>query len=195
MNKNTFGVLTLYLISLNISQVCYASEDTAVMEEYCVSKSGTVTPMTAWFDTQNGKVEGMTEKFCTFERDNGHIVIGLSAFASEHANIAATYMKSLNEIKMGSDLMQNKDKSATKEKSMGLGLANPSYEVCKNLGGTAINYKFHGNFSPKEGGDSDICVFGDGSMVSAWSLIYMANHRSGYDEIKNNVKSEPLPLL
>ncbi|MGV3739983.1 MAG: hypothetical protein ACO1N3_01655 [Gammaproteobacteria bacterium] len=194
MKKNTLGILSLYLVSLNISQICYALEDNDPLAEYCVSKSGTLTPMTAWFETQNGPVAGLTEKFCTFERDNGYIVIGLSAFASEHANIAATYMKSLTEIKMGSDVMQDKDKSATNTKSAGLGLANPSYAVCKNLGGTAINYKFHGNFRPKAGGDSDICVFGDGSMVSAWSLIYMANHRAGYDEVKGYVRSEPLPL-
>lgn len=194
MKNNTVAMLALYLVSLNISQICYALEDNDPLAEYCVSKSGTLTPMTAWFETQNGPVAGLTEKFCTFERDHGYIVIGLSAFASEHANIAATYMKSLTEIKMGSDVMQDKDQSATNTKSSDLGLANPSYAVCKNLGGTAINYKFHGNFRPKEGGDSDICVFGDGSMVSAWSLIYMANHRAGYDEIKGYVRSEPLPL-
>ncbi|HVT62245.1 MAG TPA: hypothetical protein VHD33_02005 [Legionellaceae bacterium] len=150
-------------------------------EDYCIAKGGTVTPMTASFQTASGVVKGLTEKFCTFERDNGHITIGLSAFSSSEPNIAATYMKKLSEINENSTLMEK-------------GPGNPSYSVCKNLGGTAITYKFVGHFRPAEGGDSDICVFGDGSMVSAWSLIYMANHRKGYDEVKESVKSQPLPM-
>lgn len=192
MKKHALGTLTVYLICLNAAQICCAAEDPHALAEYCVAKGGTVTPMTVWFDTQRGQVEGFTNLFCMFERDHGQIAIGLTAFASEHPNIAATYMKSLPEIKMGSDDMPNKGKSSGD--TSGLRLANPSYAVCKNLGGTAINYKFHGNFRPKEGGDSDICVFGDGSMVSTWSLIYMTNHRNGYDEVKGYVKSEPLPL-
>ena len=192
MNKSAYGMLTVYLICLNAAQICYAEEDNAALANYCVAKGGKVTPMTAWFDTSTGPREGFTDQFCTFERDHGHIAIGLAAFASEHASIAATYMKSLPEIKMGSEDQQ--DKNQTSNLAKGLGLANPSYAVCKNLGGAVINYKFHGNFRPKEGGDSDICVFGDGSMVSTWSLIYMANHRDGYDEVKGYVKSEPLPM-
>lgn len=43
-------------------------------------------------------------------------------------------------------------------------------------------------------GQSDICVLGDGSMVSGWSLIYMASHREGYGDIKNKVKANPLNI-
>lgn len=188
MKTHQIGSAVLLSVGLSMTQICMA--DTESMNNYCVTKGGTITPMTAWFETNKGPVAGLTEQFCTFERDNGYIVIGLTAFASEQPNIAATYMKTLPEFKDNSDLMRDKSKSASK--STGLGLANPSYAVCRNLGGTAISFKFHGNFRPKQGGDTDICVFGDGSMVSAWSLIYMANHRPGYDEVKGYAKSEPL---
>lgn len=172
---------TMLLIGLGWSQIGAAASASDALAEYCLAKGGTLTPMTAWFETEKGSVEGFTEQFCTFERDRGHIVIGLSAFAAEQPNIAATYMKNLPEITEKSTLMAG-------------GAGNPSYNVCKNLGGTAIGFKFPGTFKPKDGGDSDVCVFGDGSMVSAWSLIYMANHRAGYDEIKGYVKSEPLAI-
>lgn len=189
MKSLQISKIVLFTVGLGLSQVCSALVDNDPLGEYCVSKSGTLTPMTAWFETAHGPIEGLTEKFCTFERDNGYLVIGLSAFASDHANIAATYMKSLPEIKEGSTLL-----SERKPKNGMLGLANPSVGVCQKLGGTTINYRFQGNFKPASGGASDICTFGDGSMVSAWTLIYMANHRPGYDEVKNDVKSQPMAL-
>lgn len=187
MTSYQTGKRLLCALGLSMTQVSMADS----WGDYCVAKGGTLTPMTAWFETARGPIEGMTKRFCTFERDHGYIVIGLSAFASEQPNIAASYMTSLPEIKGNSDLMHDQTKRQIKT---GYGLANPSYAVCKNLGGTSINFKFQGNFRPQQGGDADICVFGDGSMVSAWSLIYMANHRAGYDEVKGYVKSLPLPL-
>lgn len=188
MKTRQIGNAVLLSLGLAMAQDCMAEVDP--LSQYCGAQGGTVTPMTAWFDTNKGPVAGFTEQFCTFTRDKGYIVIGLKAFASEQPNIAATYMKTLPEFKDDSDLMRDKTKPAGETK--GYGLPNPSYAVCQNLGGAAITYKFHGNFRPQQGGDVDICVFGDGSMVSAWSLIYMANHRAGYDEVKSYVKSEPL---
>lgn len=189
MKAYPIGKMILFSVGLAVSPICIALVDNDPLAEYCVSKSGTLTPMTAWFETAQGPIEGLTEQFCTFERDHGYLVIGLSAFASEHANIAATYMKNLPEIKEGSTLL-----SEHTSKSGALGMPNPSSSVCQTLGGTTINYRFQGNFKPATGGASDICTFGDGSMVSAWTLIYMANHRTGYDEVKNDVKSQPLAL-
>ena len=189
MKPHQIGSVAFLSVGLSMTQLCLA--DTDPLSDYCVAKGGMVTPMTAWFETNTGPVAGLTEKFCTFERDKGYIVIGLSAFASEQSNIAATYMKTLPEFKEDSDLMRDKSKPAGQ--SSGFGMPNPSYAVCQNLGGTAITYKFHGSFRPQQGGDVDICVFGDGSMVSAWSLIYMANHRAGYDEVNSYVKSQPIP--
>ena len=41
---------------------------------------------------------------------------------------------------------------------------------------------------------SDICVFGDNSTVSAWSLIYIAKGRPGYDKVGKTVRSSPLEI-
>ena len=106
---------------------------------------------------------------------------GLRRFASEEPSIAATYIKILPEIDSHSTLWKGS-------------LMNPSYNVCKNLGGTAIAFVASGGFANVLG-QTDACVFGDGSMVSAWSLIYMANHREGYDLIKEKVRATPLAIL
>ena len=89
-------------------------------------------------------------------------------------------MKTMNEIDQASLLWKGK-------------YTNPSHNVCKNIGGTTIGFVTSGGFS-NHLGQTDICIFGDGSMVSAWSLIYMANHREGYDEIRKMVKATPLDI-
>ena len=177
--KRTSARVGLGWLLITSASLAYASvkENTT----YCKNKGGSVTPMTTWYSGPAGTTSGWTQLFCTFERDKGYIVIGLETFASSHPNIAATYMKILPELGDNSSLFQG-------------GAHNPSYNVCQNLGGTAMNYKQNGTFRSDGGGDSDICVFGDGSMVSAWSLIYMANHRHGYDEVKNSARALPLPL-
>ncbi len=169
-----FGWLLIMTVTLAYAGV----EDYAA---YCNQKGGRVMPMTTWYSGPAGTTSGWTQSFCSFERDKGFIVIGLETFASPKPNIAATYMKTLPEINEKSPLFQG-------------AAHNPSYNVCQNLGGTAINYKQNGSFRADGGDESDICVFGDGSMVSAWSLIYMANHRQGYDEVKNSANADPLPL-
>jgi hypothetical protein len=71
---------------------------------------------------------------------------------------------------------------------------NPSHNVCKNLGGTLSLFAAPGSFTSPQG-ESDICVFGDGSMISGWTLIYIANERNGYHLIKDNIPSQALPLF
>ncbi len=159
-----------------IQNMAFATNDWAT---YCQEKNGTVTPMVATYSTQNGTLEGTSLPFCVFKKDNGQLTIGLQAFASLKPSIAATYMKTLPEIDENSPLFQGTAQ-------------NPAYNVCQHLGGTAIGFAVSGGFQETNGNASDVCTFGDGSMVSAWTLIYMANHREGYDEVKANVRAEPL---
>lgn len=153
---------------------------------YCTQSGGVVEEMPAQFGSSiNGDwIHGMTKYFCNFYLEHAFIAIGLSTFASESPSIAATYMKRLGEISDDSPLWKGDS-------------PNPSQNVCKNLGGASIGFLMSGGFA-NEKGQSDICVFGDGSMVSGWSLIYMANHREGYDAIKEKVKgivlNFPMPL-
>ncbi len=153
---------------------------TGAYASYCTEADGRVEQMPALFSTQAGRVTGTTKPFCTFSVDHGFIAIGLEAFASDVPSIAATYMKTLQEVTEDSPLWKGK-------------YTNPSLNVCLNLGGTTIGFVANGGFTNPLG-ESDICVFGDGSMVSAWSLIYMANHRDGYDHIKNQVKATPMVI-
>lgn len=181
MMKTPFAMLLL--ISSAIASDANA-ETTAVLTDddstYCTQAGGTVEQMPAVFSTQTGLVTGLTQSFCTFHVDNGFIVIGLKSFSSESANIAATYMKTLPEITGDSALLKGK-------------YSNPSFNVCLNLGGTTMGFVSGGGFT-NDLGESDVCVFGDGSMVSGWSLIYMASHREGYDHVKNQVKAEPMAI-
>lgn len=167
----------LYIGMLNSNHALAGSNHDSA---YCSQSGGTVEKMPAMLGTQAGVVKGLTKEFCTFRVDHGFAVVGLDAFASHSPSIAATYMKKLGELQEGSALLIGK-------------ASNPSQNVCRNLGGTAIGFVTTGGFT-NQLGTSDICVFGDGSMVSAWTLIYMANHREGFDKIKDQVKAEPLSI-
>lgn len=149
--------------------------------QYCTSKHGKVEIMNTQFDTHNGLVYGLAKKFCTFEKQGGFIVIGLDAFASKRPNLAATFIKKIGKISTGSLLWKGN-------------YTNPSENVCKNMGGANINFNVIDGGFTDDLGKSDICVFGDGSKVSAWSLIYMANGRAGYATVKNDVRSQPMNI-
>jgi len=173
-------ITMLVLVFLTLWNYPVSADVLPALADYCVQSGGTVEIMPAEFTTANGLTIGHSKSFCTFTADNGFIVIGLETFASDKPSIAATYIKTLAEIDSTSSLLDGK-------------ATNPSYNVCKNLNGTMIGFVVNGSFTNASGA-SDICVFGDGSMVSAWSLIYMANHRSGYEEIKQQVQAEPIVI-
>jgi hypothetical protein len=161
----------------------HAHADTKISDDegaFCLQAGGAVEKMPMIFSTAQGDVTGFTKPFCTFHVDNGFISIGLETFSSDKPNIAATYMKQLTEITEDSPLFKGHSQ-------------NPGNNVCLNLGGTTLGSLANGGFTNALG-QSDICVFADGSMVSAWSLIYMANHRAGFDAIKNSVHAAPLPI-
>ncbi|KTD70125.1 hypothetical protein Lste_0729 [Legionella steelei] len=167
--------LALTLLASNI--YANTAEEQA---QYCNDAGGTVESMTAEFLTPTGYVKGQSKMFCNFFVDNGFIAIGLETFSADEPSIAATFMKKMRPIKNDSPLWKG-------------AFANPAHNVCKNIGGAGIGFITSGGFANALG-ESDICVFGDGSMVSGWSLIYMANHREGYDAVKNKVRAEPINI-
>ena len=145
---------------------------------YCNSMGGVVQSMAVEDMTATGTIKGLSKKFCKFHIDSGIVDIGLETYTTTTPNIAASYIKTLTAID---------------PKFLRGPYANPSHNVCKNLKGTMPSFVIEGSFSDAEG-QSDICVFGDGSMVSAWSLIYIVENREGYDLIKNTIRSAPLPI-
>lgn len=173
MRFSTFSLIAMASI---MSSHVYASH-----ASYCISQGGTAEEMIAEFDTHAGLVEGFNKSFCTFQKNGGFIAIGLETFSSTKPNIAATLIKTLPRIEKDSPLFKGK-------------FSNPSANVCQNLGGSMIGFNMMGGGFSNALGQSDVCVFGDGSMVSSWSLIYMANGREGYDTVKNAVHSQPMSI-
>lgn len=169
-------VALLFFVSLGAS----AANKTEDFNAYCIKSGGTVEEMPAEISTHSGLVKGQSKMFCNFYINGGFIPIGLETFASIEPSIAATFIKKMDEIKKDSNLWKGP-------------YPNPASNVCKNLGGSSISFVASGGFS-NHLGQCEICVFGDGSLVSAWSLIYMANHRDGYDTVKNLVRAEPLNI-
>ena len=170
--------LTVFLMFMSVASA-YANK-IVDYKVYCREAGGVVEEMPAEISTDNGVIKGQSKMFCNFNIDHGFISIGLETFSSNKPSIAATYIKSMDEIANDSPLWKGT-------------YANPSANVCKNLGGATIGFVAGGGFA-NQLGQSDICVFGDGSMVSGWSLIYMAAHREGYDDVKNKVKANPLNI-
>ena len=149
-------------------------------DAHCINAGGQVEKMPAQWTTSTGVQLGFEKKFCTFRGEHYFATVGLETFSSASPNLAATYIKKLPQLKKDSSLYQGKH-------------PNPSTNVCQNLGGTTITHVTNGGFV-NELGQGDICVFGDGSMVSGWTLIYIANERTGYDNIREQIRSEPLNI-
>lgn len=167
-------------VALFLGTATVYANKTAEYKAYCSGAGGTVEEMSAEISTGSGLVKGPSRLFCNFNLDSGFLLIGLETFSAGEPSIAATYLKSLGEIASESLLWKGK-------------YSNPSSNVCKNLGGATIGFVAGGGFA-NHLGQSDICVFGDGSMVSGWSLIYMAGGRAGYNDIKNKIKAEALNI-
>lgn len=173
-----FIIFSLLLTAFSSSALATNDE----LANYCKKNHGVVENMTVSVVAATGaRVSGFTKPFCNFEIDNGLVSLGLITFSSKKPNIAASLITQLPPIGESSPLFEGP-------------YSNPSFNVCKNLGGSQMGFTaVAGNFSDPKG-ESDICVFGDGSMVSAWSLIYIANGRDGYDAVKNAIRSEPVKL-
>lgn len=173
--------IATFLISATCMSLvnAYASQidDYAI---YCTESGGVVEEMPVEINTSAGLVHGQSKMFCNFHFTNSFVAIGLETFSAAEPSIAATFIKKMEDITEASALWRGM-------------YSNPSHNVCKNIGGATIGFVASGGFSNSLG-QTDICVFGDGSMVSGWSLIYLANHREGYDEIRNKVKAEPLNI-
>lgn len=168
-------------LSLMVFNTANAYESHNENKKYCEQSGGIVEWMPAQFLTSQGIVEGHIRKFCTFRIDNGFLAIGLRTFSSMKPSIAATFIKKLNPILPDSHLLAGPYQT------------NPSIQVCKNLGGASITAITDGGFANSLG-QTDICVFGDGSMVSGWTLIYIANNRDGYNDVKDKIRAEPLDI-
>jgi len=146
-----------------------------IQETYCVENGGEVEAMTAQYNTHIGWVDGLKKKFCRFKTPTNNLVFfGLEALASKDGNLAATYIKKVNL-------------------DTGKLLPGPygtiNMNLCHQLRGSMIPFVTDGGYGD-EIGQADLCFFGDGSSVSAWSLVYMSLGLFG--NLKDLIRSDPL---
>jgi hypothetical protein len=155
-----------------------ANDPIATWSQYCLSTGGKVVDLNAKFSTLSGDVDGLSKAFCQYQTDGNIEMIGLDTLASTSPSLGATYAKSLT-LDPSRPLPEKP-------------YANPSLNVCERLKGSSIAfYVCSGGFS-NESGEYDICVFGDGSSISAWTLIYLAN--GDYPQIKALIKAQPMDI-
>jgi len=179
----TTNIKSFVLLCFGLVELAANSAQAGQLDDYatyCRENGGVVQLMPAEIQTAKGMEQGLTKAFCNYFGEDFFAAVGLETLATDKPNIAATYIQNLLPIDPQSNLFKGKH-------------PNPSHNVCANLGGTGIGFVASGGFANPQG-QSDICVFGDGSMVSGWTLIYIANSRSGYDIIKSAINSKPLSI-
>lgn len=148
------------------------------LEDYCTNNGGKVVQMKARFDTHTGSVNGYTMDFCRINKDSNLAYVELRTLGSNIPSLAATYVK---RIRLDPD-----------KKIFGP-FNNLVLNLCYSLGGANIVYYIlDGGFSDPDYGDSGVCVFGDGSAISDWTLFYIGNGLRS--DIKEIIKAEPLKI-
>ena len=134
----------------------------------------------AQFDTASGWTDGLSNKFCKFETTNRLGLIDLQTLTSKKPSIAATYLlNGLDMVELEKVIPDNFE-------------GNPGTLFCQALAGSSITRYTSGGFATKEGQD-EVCVFGDGSKISIWVLVYTSDDPD-YLSMRKAVKSPPLAI-
>jgi hypothetical protein len=176
-NKNNdsdaLKFLEIKSLSPSSSTIPPSSEEEEIT--HCIKIGGNVKKMTVQIDTHGGIINGLEKYFCFYETKSHNLAIfGLEALGSKKPNIAATYIKSIK-------LVNKVDIPGP--------YGNTNMNLCHQLRGAMITFLASGGFDKK--GQSDMCFFGDGSSISAWTLFYLGVGDI-FQELKSQVKSEPL---
>lgn len=153
---------------------CLGSRDRAAGVKTIVVNSG------VQMDTSTGWVEGLSNKFCVFTSSDHIGMIDLHTLTSNKPSIAATY------------LLRGLDMSNLQKVIPAGYQGNPATLFCQALAGSSVTRYTSGGFSTKQGQD-EVCVFGDGSQMSTWSLVY-ASDDPGYLSMRKAVRSQPLSI-
>ena len=150
-------------------------------KDYCVSSGGSVVKLHAEFDTHAGFVGGVTKEFCQYVQNSNVAIVGLDTLSTT-PTLAATYTQ-----KLVIDTT-NEHSNALPQKPY----SNPALNVCLLLHGSEIAFSSaDGGFAGKDG-QADVCIFGDGSAISAWSMIYAATGARA--DIIQHLRSAPLAI-
>jgi hypothetical protein len=100
---------------------------------------------------------GLVADFCRVMVGQTIALIGLESVDPRVPTIAATWLKTakpINTTKVPYD-----------------GATNPAFKFCTGFGGVQAGRVGRLSFADADG-ESDMCVFGDGSRASAWTIAY-----------------------
>ena len=161
------------VISALISGYAYSSslEEDAI---FCQKQGGAVDKMVATYGSGPEAETGLSKKFFSIVSSSGGNTAYISLEAlSTKSNLVTTIASKLTLYKsLDTDVILN--------------------SMCSDLHGATIGmYSSQGGFVDDKG-YSNICVFGDGSAISVWTLYYMA--RGLNDDLKNMLSSRSKPL-
>jgi len=181
MNNKILGFLTLSVLfgGINIASAageaqCLSAKDRAAGVKTRVFNSY------AALDVAGGTAKGLSNTFCTFTSRDHFGMIDLQTLTSKKPSIAATYLlKGVDVAALGKLIPEHFE-------------GNPGTVYCEGLAGSSISRYTSGGFT-SPGGQDEVCVFGDGSKISIWVLIYVSDDPS-YLSMRKAVKSQPLNL-
>ena len=108
---------------------------------------------------------GLVHDFCKIDVNGTQVVLGLENVNPKVPTIAATMLKTARAV------------DPAKVQTHG----NPATVICSGYGGADAAFVAFSLFFTDAVGASDMCVFGDGSMVSAWSLAYVGSSQEDTD--------------
>lgn len=127
-------------------------------EPKCIHSGGKVYEMVAKYDTHDGWIEGISKKFCQISLTSRPLsLFGIEIFSSKKPNFAATYLKSM---------------VIDPSKQIPGPYGRQNMNLCHQLRGAMITFVANGGYD--QDGLNDLCFFGDGSSVSAWTLYYFS---------------------
>ncbi len=180
MKRKSFVLLNILLAC---SSLVYADNDVSSNPKTCEQAGGKVIELRPLYEAHTGIVYGAPKEFCQFNnlRKGGlNEIMGLDAFEATTPNFAETFVKKLKILPL--------QKLPTKP------FNDPALNVCLELGGSEVEFTIpEGAFVNNMNAQMDMCVFGDGSSISAWSLAYAARFPL-LSKLRNNHNSEPLDI-
>jgi putative hemolysin len=141
---------------------------------HCKSLYGGELVQLRMVDNQGTAAEqvGLVRTVCQVNVNDTLVAFGVEAADPNLPTIAATMMKTAPPI--------NTKKVNT--------TGNPAMAYCAGYGGAEAGFVAVSLSFTQKLGQTDMCVFGDGSMASAWSLAYLGwGESDGFQAIRDQV--------
>lgn len=180
----SLGIASSFAVSNNIGAAAVESDNLASLAKYCETPrgglpAGKVVDMVAMFATENGMVEGVTKKFCQYIFEGNLALVGLETLSTK-PTLAATYAL----------LEKAEPDTSFPEDPYG----NAAVKACETLHGSEIAFAVGGGSSGfnDDIGASDVCVFGDGSSISGWTIISMST--GARKDMRKHIRSKPMNI-